>query len=314
MSGLQRTGSFHLVVHGSSRRARAPAADRRGGRWLLGAHMSIAGGMDQAVLRGRMVGCDALQVFTKNNNQWRAAPFRDGEVEAFRRRLEESGIGPVVAHDGYLINLAARDRPLWKKSLAAFIVELERCVALGIPYLVTHPGSHGGAGEAEGMKRVAEALEEALEAVPGPMVLLEVTAGQGTSLGWRLEQLAAIRAGVASRRRVGVCLDTCHLFAAGYDFRTAAAYRALRRDLDATLGPDLVRAIHMNDSKKGLGSRVDRHEHIGRGEIGPAGFRQFLRDSAWRGVPMLLETPKGADFLRTDRRNLAVLRRLAGRP
>ena len=291
-----------------------PGGTRRPRRLLFGAHMSIAGGMDLAVERAALVGCEALQVFTKNNNQWRAAPFRDGEVEAFRRRLAETGIGPVVAHDGYLINLAARRRPLWKKSLAAFIVELERCATLGIPSLVTHPGAHGGAGEAEGMQRVAEGVEAALAAVPGPMVLLEATAGQGTSLGWRFEQLAAIRAAVAAplRRRVGVCLDTCHLFAAGYDFRTPAAYRALRGELDATLGLDLVRAIHMNDSKKGLGSRVDRHEHIGRGQIGAAGFRHFVRDRAWRGVPMLLETPKEPDFRRTDRRNLAVLRRLAG--
>ena len=282
---------------------------------LFGAHMSIAGGMDRAVDRAQMVGCDALQVFTKNNNQWRAAPFRDGEVEAFRRRLRETGIGPVVAHDCYLINLAARAAPLWKKSLAAFIVELDRCATLGIPYLVTHPGSHGGAGEAEGARRVAEALEAALMAVAGPMVLLETTAGQGTSLGWRFEQLAAIRAavGAGARPRIGVCLDTCHLFAAGYDFRTPEGYRALRRALAATLGLDLVRAIHANDSKKALGSRVDRHEHIGRGQIGAAGFRQFVRDPAWRGVPMLLETPKEPDFRRTDRRNLAVLRRLAGR-
>ena len=261
---------------------------------LFGAHMSIAGGMDRAVDRAQMVGCDALQVFTKNNNQWRAAPFRDGEVEAFRRRLRETGIGPVVAHDCYLINLAARAAPLWKKSLAAFIVELDRCATLGIPYLVTHPGSHGGAGEAEGARRVAEALEAALMAVAGPMVLLETTAGQGTSLGWRFEQLAAIRAavGAGARPRIGVCLDTCHLFAAGYDFRTPEGYRALRRALAATLGLDLVRAIHANDSKKALGSRVDRHEHIGRGQIGAAGFRQFVRDPAWRGVPMLLETPE----------------------
>ncbi len=288
----------------------------RGKRMLFGARMSIAGGMDQAVDRARMVGCDALQVFTKNNNQWRAAPFRDGEVEAFRRRLAESGIGPVVAHDGYLINLAARVKPLWKKSLAAFIVELERCATLGIPYLVTHPGAHGGAGEAEGIRRAAEALEASLATVGGAMVLLEVTAGQGTSLGWRFEHLAAIRGAVAAplRRRIGVCLDTCHLFAAGYDFRTPAAYRVLRREMDATLGPGLVRAIHVNDSKKGLGSRVDRHDHIGRGQIGLAGFRQFVRDRAWRGVPMLLETPKEPDFRRTDRRNLAVLRRLAGAP
>jgi deoxyribonuclease-4 len=221
----------------------------------------------------------------------------------------------VVAHNGYLINLAARAKPLWKKSVAALIVELERCTTLGIPYLVAHPGSHGGAGEAEGVRRVAEALEVALGRVAGPMVLLETTAGQGFSLGWRFEQLAAIRAAVGTglRQRIGVCLDTCHLFAAGYDFRTPAAYGTLRRALDAALGLDLVHAIHMNDSRRGLGSRVDRHEHIGRGQIGAAGFRQFVRDRAWRGVPMLLETPKETDFRRTDRRNLAALRRLAGR-
>jgi deoxyribonuclease-4 len=279
---------------------------------LFGAHMSVAGGMDQAVDRAEMAGCHALQVFTKNNTQWRAAPFRPGQVAVFRRRLAETGIAPVVAHDGYLINLAAPRAPLWRKSLAAFIVELERCATLGIPYLVTHPGSHVGAGEAGGIRRVAEALEAALRAVPGPMVLLETTAGQGTSLGWRFEQLAAIRAGVPLRRRVGICLDTCHLFAAGYDFRTPVAYRALRRELDRTLGLHLVRAIHANDSKKGLGSRVDRHEHIGKGHIGLAGFRQFVRDPAWRGVPFLLETPKEDDFRRTDRRNLAALRRLTG--
>ncbi len=301
-------------MKGETARGEGKAA-ARGARLLFGAHMSIAGGMDQAVDRAHLVGCDALQVFTKNNNQWRAAPFREGEVEAFRRRLAETGIGPVVAHDGYLINLAARAKPLWRKSLAAFLVELERCATLGIPYLVTHPGSHGGAGEAEGVRRAAEALEAALARVAGPMVLLETTAGQGNSLGWRFEQLAAIRAavGARARARIGVCLDTCHLFAAGYDFRTPAAYRALRRALNATLGLDLVRAIHANDSKKGLGSRVDRHEHIGRGQIGAAGFRQFVRDPAWRGVPMLLETPKEPDFRRTDRRNLALLRRLAGR-
>ncbi len=301
-------------MKGETARGEGKAA-ARGARLLFGAHMSIAGGMDQAVDRAHLVGCDALQVFTKNNNQWRAAPFREGEVEAFRRCLAETGIGPVVAHDGYLINLAARAKPLWRKSLAAFLVELERCATLGIPYLVTHPGSHGGAGEAEGVRRAAEALEAALARVAGPMVLLETTAGQGNSLGWRFEQLAAIRAavGARARARIGVCLDTCHLFAAGYDFRTPAAYRALRRALNATLGLDLVRAIHANDSKKGLGSRVDRHEHIGRGQIGAAGFRQFVRDPAWRGVPMLLETPKEPDFRRTDRRNLALLRRLAGR-
>jgi deoxyribonuclease-4 len=274
--------------------------------------MSIAGGLDKAPLRGKQVGCDTIQVFTKSNRQWRAKRISDQEVEAFKANLAATGIGPVVAHDCYLVNLAAPRRAVWKKSVAAFRVELERAERLGIPYLVTHPGSHAGAGEVEGLRRVTEALNALLAALPGAgvRILLETTAGQGSSLGHRFEQLAAILAGVDQADRVGVCLDTCHVFAAGYDIRTRDGYRKTVEDLDACLGLRRLQAIHLNDSKGGLGSRVDRHEHIGEGRLGLAPFRRLLNDPRLRRVPMILETPKDDDFVAADRRNLARLRRL----
>ncbi|HSB71475.1 MAG TPA: deoxyribonuclease IV [Candidatus Methylomirabilis sp.] len=278
----------------------------------LGAHMSIAGGMDRAPLRGRQAGCDTIQVFTKSNRQWHAKPLDEREVEAFKANLVSTGIDPVVAHDCYLVNLAAPSTSVWKKSLAAFRVEMERAERLGIPYLVTHPGSHLAAGEADGIARVGEALNILHAALPGQrlQVLLETTAGQGTSLGYRFEQLAAILAQLEQAGRVGVCLDTCHLFAAGYDIRSAAGYRRTMRELATTLGLTRVKAIHLNDSQKGLGSRVDRHEHIGEGALGLPAFRWLLNDPRLRRVPMILETPKDPDFVTADRRNLARLRAL----
>ena len=257
-------------------------APRLSGDVRLGSHMSIAGGLDRAPLRGKQVGCDTIQVFTKSNRQWRAKRISDQEVEAFKANLAATGIGPVVAHDCYLVNLAAPRRAVWKKSVAAFRVELERAERLGIPYLVAHPGSHAGAGEAEGMRRVAEALNVLHAALPGAgvRILLETTAGQGSSLGHRFEQLAAILAGVDQADRVGICLDTCHVFAAGYDIRTPDGYRKTVEDLDACLGLERLQAIHLNDSKGGLGSRVDRHEHIGKGRLGLAPFRRLLNDPA----------------------------------
>lgn len=278
----------------------------------VGSHMSIAGGLDKAPLRGKQVGCDTIQIFTKSNRQWRAKRLSDQEVEAFKANLAATGIGPVVAHDCYLVNLAAPRWAVWKKSVAAFRVELERVERLGIPFLVTHPGSHAGAGEAEGMCRVAEALNELHASLPssGVRILLETTAGQGTSLGYQFEQLAAILAKVEQAARVGICLDTCHVFAAGYNIRTPDGYRRTLKELDACLGLERLKAIHLNDSKGGLGSRVDRHEHIGKGRLGLAPFRRFLNDSRLRPVPMILETPKDNDFVIADRRNLACLRRL----
>ena len=274
--------------------------------------MSIAGGVDQAPLRGRQAGCDTIQVFTKSNRQWRAKPLDDQEVEAFQANLASTGIGPVVAHDCYLVNLAAPRALVWKKSVAAFREEMERAERLGIPYLVTHPGAHLGAGEAGGIARLAEALNILHAALPGHavQVLLETTAGQGSSLGHRFEQLAAILAKVEHADRLGICLDTCHLFAAGYDIRSAEGYRRTMRELESMLGLARVKAIHLNDSQKGLGSRVDRHAHIGEGALGLPAFRLLLNDPRFRRVPMILETPKDPDFITADRRNLARLRAL----
>jgi deoxyribonuclease-4 len=274
--------------------------------------MSIAGGVDRAPLRGRETGCDTIQVFTKSNRQWRARPLPDHEIEAFRRNLQVTGIGPVVAHDCYLLNLAAPRAPLWKRSVAAFQEELERAEQLRIPYLVTHPGAHCGAGEGEGVARVAEALNVLHAALPRhrTKILLETTAGQGTSLGFRFEQFAAILEQVEAGDRVGLCLDTCHLFAAGYDIRSLPGYRQTMRELDGCLGISRVKAVHLNDSQQDLGCRVDRHAHIGKGRLGLAAFGWILNDVRLRSVPMILETPKGSDPVAADRRNLARLRRL----
>ncbi len=278
----------------------------------LGSHMSIAGGLDRAPLRGKQAGCDTIQVFTKSNRQWHAKRLTDREVEAFKANLAATGIGPVVAHDCYLVNLAAPRNAVWQRSVAAFRVELERAERLGIPYLVTHPGSHGGAGEAEGVRRVAEALNVLLAIQPSQRVqiLLETTAGQGSSLGYRFEQLAAILAKVERPDRIGICLDTCHVFAAGHDIRSPEGYRRTLEELDACLGLQRLKAVHLNDSKGALGSRLDRHEHIGQGRLGLAPFRRLVNDARLRRVPMILETPKDGDFITADRRNLARLRRL----
>ena len=278
----------------------------------LGAHVSIAGGVDKAPLRGREAGCEAIQIFTKSNRQWRARPLGDKEIAAFRRNLNTTGIGPVVAHDCYLLNLAAPTAAAWKRSVAAFRDELQRAEVLGIPYLVMHPGSHLGAGERDGVARVAEALNLAHAGAPRhrARVLLETTAGQGTSLGYRFEQLGAILDRVEAAHRIGVCLDTCHLFAAGYDIRSPTGYRETMRALAACVGTGRVKAIHLNDSRHGLGSRIDRHMHIGEGCLGVAAFGLFLNDPRFRAVPMILETPPDEDFVAADRRNLARLRRL----
>lgn len=276
--------------------------------------MSIAGGLPEAFPRARAVGCDAIQVFTKNTNQWRARPISEREVEAFRAARRTSGIGPVLAHTSYLINIASPERGLFRKSVEALREEAERAERLGIPYLVLHPGARRGRGVEEGVRRAAEALDAVHRDLPqaGVRILLETTAGQGTALGARFEELAALLARVAHSGRLGVCLDTCHVFAAGYEIRTAAGYRETLRTFDGTVGLHRLRAIHLNDSRGERGSRVDRHHHIGKGKIGRQGFRHFVRDPRLRGIPMILETPKDGDFVRADRRNLRLLRALAG--
>ncbi|MBI3781433.1 MAG: deoxyribonuclease IV [candidate division NC10 bacterium] len=286
---------------------------RDGSDLLLGAHMSIAGGVNLAPLRGRQVGCRTIQLFTKSSNQWRAKPLPPEEIERFRANLQTTGIAPAAAHDSYLINLASTDPALHHKSMAAFLEELERAEALGIPYLVAHPGAHMGAGEEAGLRQVAISIRELLKRTRGYQVqaVLETTAGQGTSLGHRFEQIAAILDQIGLPERTGVCLDTCHVFAAGYDIRTPDGYAGVIREFDRIVGIAHLKVIHLNDSKRGLGCRVDRHEHIGKGAIGLEAFRCLVTDPCLRGLPMIIETPKDNDFVSADSRNLRTLRRLA---
>lgn len=275
----------------------------------LGAHMSIAGGVEQALVRGQMLGCEAVQIFTKQPNRWAAKPLTPEEIAAFARTWQESGIGPVWAHDAYLINLASPEEALWEQSVQAFQHELERARALGLPYLVTHAGAHRGAGEEEGLRRIALALDRVLAAVPEVMVLLETTAGQGGALCYRFEQIAWIIEHVRYPERLGVCVDTCHVFVAGYELRTREGYEQTFQELDERIGLERLKVFHLNDAKKGLGSRVDRHTHIGQGLLGLEPFRWLLNDPRFREHPMVLETPKGPE-MEEDRQNLAVLRSL----
>jgi deoxyribonuclease-4 len=280
---------------------------------ILGAHMSIAGGYYKAVEAAERVGCNCVQLFTKNNNQWRAKELSDEDAERFQAALGELEIAHPIAHDSYLINLASPDRVLWKKSVDAFVVELLRAERLGIPYVVAHPGAYTTSSEAAGIKAIARALDEVHRQTREitAQCLLETTAGQGSCLGWRFEQLAAIIDAAKDPERLGVCFDTCHVFAAGYAMGTEKEYRATMRALDKTVGLKLVRAFHLNDSLKPFGSRVDRHAHIGRGEMGEEPFRFLLNDRRFRKVPMYLETPKGEEKGKDlDAINLRTLRRL----
>ncbi|MBN2338029.1 MAG: deoxyribonuclease IV [Acidobacteria bacterium] len=277
---------------------------------LIGAHMSIAGGIHKAFERGESVGCRTLQVFLKNSNRWDSPPLTGEDRELFAAARARTGIGPVVAHDSYLINLASPDRALYEKSVRAFMEEMRRADFLGVPFLVLHPGAHLGKGERAGCARVAEALDRVLGEVGSPVVpLLENTAGQGSTLGRSFEELASILEGVGERERVGVCFDTAHAFAAGYDLRTENRYDAVMREFDRLIGVGRIRVFHVNDSKKELGSRVDRHADIGKGFLGLDPFRFLLNDRRFLAVPKILETPKGPD-LAEDRLNLATLESL----
>ena len=277
----------------------------------LGAHESIAGGLYKAFDRAQSVGCEAVQIFVKPNRQWAVKPLTDENVTRFKARAKETDIQPVVGHASYLLNLATPDEALWTKSRDMLIVELERCEALGVPYLVLHPGSHVGTGEDAGLARVAQALGEVHAATPGfqAQILLETTAGQGSGLGHRFEHLAWLMEHTPEGERLGVCLDTCHVFAAGYELRTPEGYAATMEEFDRVVGLEYLKAIHLNDSKGDLGNRKDRHEHIGKGFIGLEGFHHILNDFRLAGLPALLETPKGKD-LHEDAENLEVLRSL----
>ncbi len=301
----------------------------------------MAGGLENALHSAVQVGCDCVQIFVKNQRQWRAAPLRNEQIERFRAAQSATHVAPVIAHASYLLNLASPDDRARLGSVRALTDELERCEALGVTALVLHPGAHLGLSEdqspkfedrkqnrghrgasrrlskersresegtregsaiAAGIERIATSLDEIHRRCAGfrSMILLETTAGQGTSIGWRFEHLRGILDRVGEPDRLGVCLDTCHLFAAGYDLRTPQAYAAMIDELDRVIGVARVRCIHMNDSKRELGSRVDRHEHIGKGKIGKSGFANFIKDPRFAGVPMILETPKGVDGRGTD--------------
>jgi len=274
---------------------------------LLGAHMSIAGGVYNALVSGKELGCTTIQIFTKNANQWKAKELSTEEIERFKQLQKETQISPVVAHDSYLINIASKDKELLEKSRQSLLFELTRTERLGIPCLVMHPGSNPN--EADGIKRIADSLNWIHSQSPkySARICLETTAGQGNTLGHRFDQIAGIIDLLGDKSRVGVCYDTAHTFAAGYDIRTRKAYQATFKEFDKIIGLKKLKVIHLNDSKKDFGTRVDRHEHIGKGFIGLDAFRMLLNDPRFEKVPKILETPKEGDM---DENNLEVLRSL----
>lgn len=276
---------------------------------LLGAHMPVNGGLASALTSGAEIGCTAVQLFTASPKQWHSPPLTEEEQRAYLDALEGVGIQFTCAHDSYLINLAAPDPKVLNASLRAFRHELERAHALRIPWVVTHMGAHLGTGEEAGLQRLVDSVRKLLDESEGldAGIALETTAGQGTGLGYTFEQLGAVLSGVGEHPRLGVCLDTCHVFAAGYDLRTRDAYEALWEAFEQHVGLEHLKIIHCNDAKKTVGSRVDRHAHIGEGEIGLQPFRWLLNDPRLVHLPFILETPEAETM---HRRNLEVLQSL----
>lgn len=277
----------------------------------LGAHMSISGGLHKAIERAVAAGCGALQIFTRSSNQWKGKPVSDRDAELFRRSFADSGLHEIISHDIYLINLAAAPGDTRDKSLAAFADEMATCAQLGINKIVMHPGSHTTDSPETGLKRVIAAFDQLFEEVPQyeGLVLLETTAGQGTNLGRSFEELQYIIDGSRYPERFGICFDTCHTFAAGYNTATPDGYADVMAQFDRLLGLQRLCCFHFNDSKKGLGSRVDRHEHIGKGALGLEPFRYIMNDPRFTQIPKILETPKG-DHDEMDLLNLQLLRGL----
>lgn len=283
---------------------------------LLGCHVSVSGGLYRAFERGIAVGCTAVQIFTRNQRQWQTSPLSEEQIHRFGESAQgHARIRSVLAHGSYLVNLAADGESsanLVKLSTETMLDELNRCDMLGIPFLIMHPGSHGGAGEGTGIERAVSRIEGVLGQYSGDTVLLiETTAGQGTGIGYRFEHIRDIIGGVRDRR-IGACIDTCHIFSAGYDIRTRRALRRTMRDFDRIVGLKYVKAIHLNDSKGALGARIDRHMHIGRGEIGVGAFSMIMRDGRFAFIPKILETPKKLDGRDMDRENLDLLRSMTG--
>ena len=281
---------------------------------MFGSHLSVAGGLYKAVVEAQGEGLQTVQIFTRNQQQWASPPLLPEVIRQFRDEVIKAKFSCVVAHDSYLTNLAASNEDLRQKSIQSFALELKRCHALGIQYLVTHTGAHGGAGESEGISRIVASLQQVLERDPhgSTMICLETTAGQGTSLGWRFEQLRDIFTGVRNASRLGVCLDTCHIFATGYDVSSPEGAAQSFEEFDRIIGFDRLRVMHLNDSRKPLGSRVDRHAHIGRGMIGLAAFRYVCQNPAFKKIPKIMETPKeiAPDGRPWDLINLEILQAL----
>ncbi len=283
----------------------APSTDRL----LLGAHFSIAGGLHKALYTARDYGCTAVQIFTKNASTWKERVLSDQDIENFGAARRETGVTAIASHTAYLINLGSPEQDNFDRAVGALGHELMRAFQLSIPWVVHHPGAHMGTGEAEGIARIAEGINRVLHESPnnGPHLLLETCAGQGTTLGHRFEQLAAILEKVEKGERLGFCLDTCHIFAAGYDIRTEATYHATMENFDKVLGLERLEVIHLNDALRKLGSRIDRHEHIGKGKIGALGFSLIMNDERLAHIPKILETPKKADGIDWDQKNLGSL-------
>lgn len=278
---------------------------------LLGAHTSTSGGVSKAIERATKLNFTAIQIFTKNNNRWFSKPLAESEIKKFRSLDDKSIIKFIVSHDSYLINLSANRPELLKKSQTAFIDELTRCELLGIPYLNFHPGSHTGRGEDDGLKVIAESINIAHAETKGFKVssMLEITAGQGTALGYKFEHISKIIERVEEKNRMSVCIDTAHMFAAGYDFRDEESYYHTMKEFDEIIGIEKLKCFHMNDSKKELGSKVDRHDHIGKGFIGLDGFRNLMNDARLEKIPKILETPKGKEQFE-DLENIKTLKSL----
>jgi len=276
---------------------------------ILGAHVSIAGGVQNAPLNAQKIGCDAIQMFAKNQTQWKAKPYTEENISGFKANYKATGLKGVVIHDSYLINLCATDNNKLRMSVDAFVDELERAESLGVLYVVTHPGSHLGKGEDYGIAKIAESLDEIHERCAGfkVMTLLETTAGQGTNLGYKFEHLAGMRDKVKEKHRVGICIDTCHMYSAGYDIKAKEGYGDTWKQFGDVIGLENLKAAHLNDSKKDFGSRVDRHEELGEGTLGLDPFRWLVNDERFADLPGLLETP---GELEDFKRNLQRLRSL----
>jgi deoxyribonuclease-4 len=278
---------------------------------LIGAHVSISGGFDQAILRGEKIGANCIQIFTKSNRQWKSKKISNEDVAKFITQQKNSNIQIVAAHASYLINLGSSTSSVVEKSINALVDELQRCDMLQIPFLILHPGTMHDKDEKKSLQFIAQNINTVLQKAKPKhvMLLLETMAGQGSTAGSKFEQLATIISHITQKKHVGVCVDTCHIFASGYIFDTPATYKKLWHDFDATIGLKKLKLFHINDSKKDVGSRVDRHEHVGQGMIKPAAFKLLMQDLKFKKIPKILETPKGTDEVNNDIKNIKTLQR-----